>query len=196
MAKDQATSDLTKMYIKVSLIFFSIFIVLAIIFFTMIKVLNLTFFSVSGTSMEPTLKNQSYVILQQEDELNDDLITFFNKPHKWDGFYHKETVFVKRVMAKPGDVLQYDGKRLLVNGEEKYNFDDNGYVCRQKNTNYTHKLSENEIFAAGDNSTNSLDSRFVFCQSDDTERAYVPLDNLIEYGTIWKNFSIPTINLN
>lgn len=170
---------------------------------------GLSFFAVSGISMEPTLKNGSSVILQQEEDVRRNQIIFFNKPSSWSDYVDTNVTLVKRIVAIPGDTLSYRDGIFYVNDDPFYNTVADNYDCSAFNktlgnksgdagsTNidsndesvyeYSHILSKSEIFVTGDNAHHSLDSRRVFCDGS-PETSFVPHMSVKDYGRIIKIF--------
>ncbi|GGE21449.1 signal peptidase I [Marinithermofilum abyssi] len=107
------------------------------------------FYRVSGTSMEPSLKNGGTVTLLKWDHSP--------KPGEIIVFSHGSYHFIKRVVAIEGDTVEGKNNTVYVNKKplkEEYlktkpSFQDFGPV----------KVPENAVFVLSDNRTNSLDSR-------------------------------------
>lgn len=144
---------------------------------------GLSLFAISGSSMEPTLQDKSSIVIQKEKSIAINQIAVFDKPKSWDYMKDKDTVLIKRIAAVPGDVLEFDGKSILVNGEVSYSVDTNKYECSAGEVGYKHTLSNKEIFVMGDNAQVSLDSRRIFCDGD-TENIFIPYNNIVSYGKI------------
>ena len=70
-----------------------------------------------------------------------------------------------------------------MNDEEVFNVKDNGYECSSAPKDYSYELSNKEIFVMGDNHSNSLDSRRIFCDGD-VEDAFVPVQSVRNYGEV------------
>jgi signal peptidase I len=148
---------------------------------------GISIFAISGSSMNPTLNDRDTIILKKETALQRDQIAILKKPETWLHESEKETLLVKRVIAIPGDTLNFDGKSFLVNGVSVFNLDTIGYVCKSGIVGYEHTLSNQEVFVMGDNSRTSLDSRRIFCEGK-PEESLVPYDNLLDYGKITMKF--------
>ena len=105
---------------------------------------------VSGSSMEPTYSDGNILVSTVEFEYKDlnvgDVIVF--KTNKQ---------FIKRIIAKAGDIIWIKDGIVYVNGKEsEYQFEniqDAGIL----NTPYT--VEENELFCLGDNRNHSNDCR-------------------------------------
>ena len=109
--------------------------------------------TVSGQSMNPTLKNGQRVFflrIQPSYKVGD--IISFRMPS---GEY-----YVKRVIAKEGDVVSIESGKVRVNGQlldEPYA---NGATETQEETVvYPYKVGEDAYFCIGDNREHSIDSR-------------------------------------
>lgn len=88
-------------------------------------------FIVYGASMEPTLANGDYLII-------DEISYKFHKPEKGDIVVFRYPLdpskyFIKRIIGMPGEILEFDGQTIT--------------------------LKENEYFVMGDNRNASSDSR-------------------------------------
>ena len=134
-----------------------------IIFF----VINQFFFSpvmVDGDSMEPTLTNGDYLILNKFSSIERFDIVVFPPPDQDD------TQYVKRVIGVPGDSIEYRDDVLFLNGEptEQIFLEDS---LQKDATIYTSgdftlltlfgvdTVPEGQYFVLGDNRLNSRDSR-------------------------------------
>lgn len=161
-------------------------LIVAAILIAFVNYSNLSVFSISGVSMEPTLKDGQTVILSNQGYVEKDQITFFERPDSWiaAGFTEGDnTTFVKRVAATPGDVLEYDGTNFSVNGESIFNLPEHDYFCAMGKTEYSHTLSNDEFLLFGDNARASLDSRRVFCEGG-VEEFLVPRENIVRTGHV------------
>lgn len=115
---------------------------------------------VSGESMEPTLTDGQYLIVNKFSELERFDVVTFEPPNKPDVFY------VKRIIGLPGDTVEYQHNQLILNGtpiEEEY-IDDNDYDIFEDHYTLqelfdTNVVPEGHYFVVGDNRDNSMDSR-------------------------------------
>ena len=160
-----------------------------IIFF----VINQFFFSpvmVDGDSMEPTLTNGDYLILNKFSSIERFDIVVFPPPDQDD------TQYVKRVIGVPGDSIEYRDDVLFLNGEptEQIFLEDS---LQKDATIYTSgdftlltlfgvdTVPEGQYFVLGDNRLNSRDSRaFGFI---DEETVYGKAQGIFwRRGFVWR----------
>lgn len=117
----------------------------------LIATLVMPVLQISGTSMEPTLKNGEIVVLVKTHKLkHGDLC----------GFYYSNKILIKRVVGLPGDVVVIDNDgNVYVNGamlEESYVTDKMLGDC---DLEFPFTVPEQSYFVLGDQRSNSVDSR-------------------------------------
>ncbi len=111
---------------------------------------------VKGSSMYPTLENDDYLIISKQaykigEPERGDIVVF---PHE-EG-YGDDPLYIKRVIALPGDHLEIEDGKVYINGD----LQQEDYI----NGNFTegdidYVIPEDEIYVMGDNRGNSSDSR-------------------------------------
>jgi len=109
-------------------------------------------FKIDGSSMEPNLHNDEYVIV--------DKVTYlFGKPQRGDVvvFYleGQPKDYIKRVIGLPGETIEVSNGTVLVDGRPL----DEPYLTPSNVTYPQRQLGEDEYFVLGDNRGNSSDSR-------------------------------------
>jgi len=130
-------------------------------------------FRVDGMSMEPTLHNQEYILVNKAAYV-------FHAPHRGDVIVFEyppdpQVDYVKRIIAIPGDVISVVGEKVTVDGVTLRE----PYVNPSDPFNpfppiYNHTIPANQYFVMGDNRGNSSDSR---------QWGYVPRQNIIGQAT-------------
>ena len=117
----------------------------------LIATLVLPVLQISGTSMEPTLKNGQIVVLIKTPRLErGDLC----------GFSYSNKILIKRVIGLPGDVIVIDEEGVVyVNGyalQEPYLTETAYGEC---DIEFPFTVPENQYFLLGDQRSTSIDSR-------------------------------------
>jgi signal peptidase I len=158
-------------------------------------------FKVEGKSMEPTLHNGQYLVINKASywHLDRDLLSYivpgaqaasdssrrdgpawaFGEPQRGDIVVFRfprdpSRDFIKRVIAVPGDTVEIRQGRVFVNSQ----FLDEAYINEAGNyTSPAQKIQPGEYFVLGDNRNNSSDSHVW---------GTVPRDNII--GKAWISY--------
>lgn len=130
-------------------------------------------FRVDGMSMEPTLHNQEYILVNKAAYV-------FHAPQRGDVIVFEyppdpQVDYVKRIIAIPGDVISIVGEKVVVDGvtlSEPYvnpsdPFNPFGSI-------FNRTLPPGNYFVMGDNRGNSSDSR---------QWGFVPRQNIIGQAT-------------
>jgi signal peptidase I len=115
-------------------------------------------FHIQGSSMEPTLHNQEYMLVNKAAYL-------FQAPARGDVIVFQypldpQVDYVKRIIAIPGDVISVINQSVIVNGvtlRESYVNKDNPFNPYPSFRN--HIVGPDEYFVMGDNRVDSSDSR-------------------------------------
>lgn len=135
--------------------FYLIFISLLIAVISVTNIFFLSVFRVTGVSMQPTLKNGSYVIVRKNAEIQRENIVLV---YDQNGEY-----IIKRVIGLGGDHIQITKSSVHVNG--------NLIDCRENHKNSEFEMEidvpDNTVFLLGDNRKESVDSRMFGCLSVD-----------------------------
>jgi signal peptidase I len=158
-------------------------------------------FKVEGKSMEPTLHNGQYLVINKAAywHVDRDLLSYvgsaqaasdtahpqdtasylFGEPQRGDIIVFRfprdpSRDFIKRVIAVPGDTVEIRQGRVYVNGQ----FVDETYISEVGNySGAGRKMEPGEYFVLGDNRNNSSDSHVW---------GPVPRDNII--GKAWVSY--------
>jgi signal peptidase I len=138
-------------------------LVLSVIFF----VIHRFFFApvmVDGDSMEPTLSDGDYLLLNKFSEIEHGDIVVFPPPDE------ENTQYIKRVIGMPGDTVEYQNDVLYLNGEAmEQDFLETDAAAQENHFATgdfslltllgTEEVPEGQYFVLGDNRLNSRDSR-------------------------------------
>lgn len=122
---------------------------------------------VSGSSMDPTLKDGQNICLKEDCEAyarGDIVVTDLPEAgYRYTTAQEPRTI-VKRVIGLPGETLEITSdNRILINGallEEPYLTDEAKLATFVAGQQTRFELAENMYFIMGDNRGNSLDSRY------------------------------------
>jgi signal peptidase I len=133
----------------------SLILVLVMLLLTRLTVQN---FHIQGQSMEPTLHNQEFILV-------DKVAYLFHPPARGDVIVFQfprapQEDLVKRIIAVPGDVISIINQVVIVNGvtlHETYINKDDPYNPYPSFRNRI--IGPDEYFVMGDNRGNSDDSR-------------------------------------
>ncbi|HLZ64114.1 MAG TPA: signal peptidase I [Ktedonosporobacter sp.] len=142
---------------------------LLILLMTLVIHVALQNFHIQGQSMEPTLHNQEYILVDKASYLlrppaRGDIIVF-QYP------LNPQQDYIKRIIAVPGDIISVEDQTITVNGvrlQEPYINQDNLYNPYPPFNK--HIVGPEEYFVMGDNRGDSSDSR---------QWGLVPRENII-----------------
>jgi signal peptidase I len=149
-------------------------IAIAIALSLVIKTYLFQLVRVDGLSMYPNLQNNEWVMLFKQSKIKHDSVIVFDADGV-DPSAKKDAKYVKRVIAMPGDTVEYkDNGDLYINGK----FSSQSYISKEQQKKGTltlelpatsqftlgsgHKFTvpKDEYLVLGDNRANSNDSRY------------------------------------
>ncbi len=117
----------------------------------LVAVLLMPVLQIFGTSMSPTLEENSYVVSVKEGNL---------QPGDICAFYYNNKILVKRVIARSGEWVDIDQDGLVyINGQlldEPYVSD---FAVGECDLELPYQVPESRIFVMGDHRSVSIDSR-------------------------------------
>lgn len=181
--KDLASKDLAKKVRKGVIIAALSIVSLGIMLVIVINIIGISVFAVNGSSMEPNFHDGDTVVLDQVDGVVHGQLVFFSKPKSWDDYAGDGYTLMKRIAARPGDTLSYDGTSFMIDGEVIYDGTEDKYECAAGEVGYEHQLTNKELFVMGDNANHSLDSRRIFCDGN-AENMFVGYRDIIDNGVV------------
>ncbi|MBM0756234.1 signal peptidase I [Staphylococcus epidermidis] len=146
-------------------------IIVAILLLFLVNTFLFTPYTVSGLSMYPMFNNKDKVVVSKiSKSLNHlksgDVIIFHQ---------NGDTDFIKRLIGKPGDQIEYKNDKLYINQnyiKEPYldynkkinnsndNLTENFNVANIKGSKHKMIIPKDKYLVLGDNRTNSIDSRY------------------------------------
>lgn len=137
-------------------------VAISVIIITLIRAYLFKPFYVKGASMEPTFRDDEYLIINEIDYR-------FHEPQRGDIIVlhypaDPKQYFIKRIIGLPGETVDVqDGGVWITNDQYPGGFqlDESGYLADDVVTAGTERiqLASNEYFVLGDNRPASLDSR-------------------------------------
>lgn len=116
-------------------------------------------FVVIGNSMNECIKNEDVLLI-------DKAFYHFKEPERFDIIIFQSSgasagkMYVKRIIAMPGENVQIQDGKILVNGKALANDVSKSTILAPGQANSKITLGEDEYFVLGDNRNNSEDSRF------------------------------------
>ena len=151
------TKNIKNPYVR-NLVEWAIAIIAALLLFLFVRNYVFRIADVNGHSMEPTLSHGDLVILSK-------VGYWFNAPQRGDiiAFPYRgnpQEFYIKRITGKPGDVIEFQNQRFIVNGSEPQ-FEFEGIeVFSHGDIALPMTIGEGRYFVLGDNRNASKDSRY------------------------------------
>lgn len=113
---------------------------------------------VSGTSMDPTLKDEQHLLIEKisyrfGEIKRFDIVVF--EPYK----EQKDTLYVKRIIGLPGETVYINDNSIYINGEKIIENYGGTTETEEKDRTDPVTLGYDEYYVLGDNRIISLDSR-------------------------------------
>jgi signal peptidase I len=136
-------------------------------------------FIVDGASMEPNFHTGEFIIVSRANYL-------FGEPERGDiAVFHfpgDETEdYIKRVIALPGDTIEFRTQQVYVNGELLYEPYINEPCSEAKCPDATYTMGPDDYFMMGDNRNHSSDSREFERNNRRVHREHIVGEAIIRY---------------
>ncbi len=153
-----------KVYALYNLFNLALFIMLIIVVF-FVRLNMYEPFVLRGASMEPTYKNNDYLIINKIDKdfKRNDVVVYENK----------DNFLVSRIIGLPNDKIEIKDGKVFLN-ENILNED---FINIETKGKFYLTLKENEYFVLGDNRNKSLDSRSLGPINKDSIRGKIFYEN-------------------
>ncbi|MCL2420455.1 MAG: signal peptidase I [Defluviitaleaceae bacterium] len=174
-----------KTFIK-NLMEWAVAIVAALVLFFFVRNYVFRVADVNGHSMEPTLSHGDMVVLSR-------VGYWFGEPEAGDiiAFPFRENpseYYIKRIIGTPGDVVDFQNSRFIVNGQElDYDFAQVDTMS-QGDTTLPVTVEDGYFFVLGDNRNFSKDSRYqavgAISERDMLGRVVIRFWPLDRFGTV------------
>lgn len=128
---------------------------------------NVNITTADGTSMEPSIKDRSYIFAVKPNDLErfDVIIFDFDSLQSEYEGNKVATGSIKRIVGMPGDTLTFSGNSLRIN-DDSYDLKEpviqpsSSYLIGKENKDSVSiTLGDDEYFIMGDNTLHSIDSR-------------------------------------
>ena len=137
----------------------ALYIIGAVILAAIIQAFIIRPFIVSGTSMDPVIKDRQYLIV-------DEVTYHFHEAHRGDVIVFKAPpeptkYYIKRVIGLPGETVKLiAGKVTIFNKAHPAGFTlSEPYITHLSTDNGTYVVPDGQYFVMGDNRAGSYDSR-------------------------------------
>lgn len=132
-----------------------------IVMITLMLSFKYSILHVRGDSMFPTYQDKDVIFLNKQKEIETNDIAVFLSPESWRSGGNK---FIKRILAKEGDLVHITNETLSVNGESVANITNKRCGL---DTEEEFKVGKNKILMVGDNHSSSNDSLTQFCNGNE-----------------------------
>lgn len=148
--ENTALLDICKTVVDIIMVIFAAYVIVSF---------SCTRTTISGGSMEDTIKNEDTVLVNS-------FAYAFTGPKRFDCIAFKpdsigsSKLYVKRVIGLPGETVQIKEGHIYINGSLLENDINDTYIVTAGITANEIQLADDEYFCLGDNRNNSEDSRF------------------------------------
>lgn len=148
------------------------YLLLLLVFITLGVFKPFTVAIIDGNSMNPTLKNGNLRISNNIRKAKVGDVVIFHPIEDWD---KKDRLYIKRMVAGPGDHISVENNIIYINGKRYINIKD---YFNEGLIDIEFDIKDGYCFLAGDNIGYSKDSLYFFIKSNFRKNFLVPTKNI------------------